>query len=128
MSAVTLLLELHARGIAVDVAGGHIRCRHRPGALPPELAGRVRARRGEVLALLADPDVLREAAARAIFDAEPDEGKRPEGEVTQEGLRCRACRSERDPEMTVCPVCHPPLGRTIQEVKSVRRTPGEDVT
>ncbi len=112
MSAVTLLLELHERGIAVDIADGHIRCRHRPGALPAELAGRVRARRGEVLALLADPDALREAAAWVIFDAEPDgEGKRPEGEGTPERLRCRACRSERELEMAVCPVCHPAVGQ-----------------
>ena len=96
MSAPALLLELRARGVAVDAAHGKIRCRHKPGALPPELAERVRARRGEVLALLADPDSLRLAAARGIFDAEPDQ------------LSCRACGTVREPRPGICPVCHPP--------------------
>ncbi len=80
MSAAGLLLELRARNIAVDAVDGHIRCRHRPGALPEELAARVRARREEVLALLADPEALREAAARAIFAAVADgEEAAPDG-------------------------------------------------
>ena len=96
MSAAALLLELLARGIAVDAVDGKIRCRHAPGALPAELADRIRDCRDGVLALLADPDALREAAAREIFDAEP------------EPARCRACGTEHDPNAATCPVCHPP--------------------
>ena len=96
MSAAALLLELRARGIEIDVVDGQIRCRHAPGALPAELAGRVRAQRGEVLALLADPDALRLAVAQAIFDAVPDR------------VRCWACGTERDRRLRACPVCHPP--------------------
>ena len=96
MSAVELLLELRSRGVAVDAVGGKIRCRHTPGALPAELAERVRARREEVLALLADPDALRVAAAQEMFDAEP------------EPVRCRACGTKRGAGVVACPVCHPP--------------------
>ena len=98
MSAAALLLELRARGIAVDAADGMIRCRHVPGALPAELGERVRARRGEVLALLADPDALRADAAALIFAA--GEG----------GVSCRACGAEREAGPGPCPVCHPPAG------------------
>jgi hypothetical protein len=99
VSAIELLLELRRRGIAVDAVGGKVRCRHRPGALPAELAARVRAQRAEVLALLADPDALREAAARAIFGA------------GEHAVCCRACETEHDPGGPVCPVCHPPARR-----------------
>ena len=95
MSAVGLLLELRARGIEVDAVGGRIRCRHAPGALPDELAARVRARRGEVLALLADPDALRAEAAGLIFGA------------GEEVVPCRACGVERGAVARPCPVCHP---------------------
>ena len=98
MSAAALLLELRARGIAVDAVEVMVRCRHAPGALPAELAARVRARRGEVLALLADPDALRAEAAALIFAAE-------EGVVS-----CRACGSECNAAVAVCPVCHPSAG------------------
>jgi hypothetical protein len=97
VSAVGLLLELGQRGVAVDAAGGRIRCRHAPGALPGELAEQVRVARGEVLALLGDPDALRVAAAAAVFDAE---------EVL---VRCRACGAERGAGTPPCPVCHPPV-------------------
>lgn len=96
MSAVGLLLELRALDIAVDIMDGQVRCRHAPGALPAELADRVRARRDEVLALLADPDALRAAVARALFDAE------------EELVRCRACGTARGAGAATCPVCHPP--------------------
>ena len=109
MSAVGLLLELRARAVAVDAVDGKIRCRHAPGALPAELAERVRARREEVLALLADPDALREAAAREIFDAAPDGQVRPLAEAgpAPGPARCFACGCERGEEVAVCPVCHP---------------------
>ena len=96
MSAVGLLLELAALGIRVDAVDGQIRCRHSAGALPAELAERVRARRGAVLALLADPDELRAAMARELFDAE------------EESVRCRACGTERHDGLATCPLCHPP--------------------
>lgn len=95
VSAAGLLLELRHRGIEVDAVDGRIRCRHAPGALPAELAVRVRARRGEVLALLIDPDALRVAVAAAIFDAE------------EAVVRCRACGTERDAGASACPVCRP---------------------
>ena len=96
MSAAALLLELRARGIEVDAADGKVRCRHAPGALPAELAARVRGRRDEVLLLLADPDALLVAVARGLFAAE------------EELVRCRACGTDRDAGRATCPVCHPP--------------------
>ena len=99
MSAAGLLLELAARGIGVDAHDGMVRCRHRHGALPDELAARVRARRDEVLALLADPDALRLAAVWELFGAEPDLL-----------IRCRTCGTERGAGTRACPVCHPRPG------------------
>ena len=98
MSAAGLLLELTALGIEVDAHGGMVRCRHAPRTLPAELAARVRARRQEVLALLADPDALRLAAARELFGA------------AEERVRCRACGTERGATTPTCPVCHPRPG------------------
>lgn len=74
MTAAAVLLELLARGVAVDAVGGYLRCRHAEGALSPGLAARVREHREAILALLADRDALRLAMATAIFDAEPVEG------------------------------------------------------
>jgi len=112
VSAVEVLLELRARNIAVDAVDGKIRCRHRPGALPPELAARVRARRAEVLALLADPEALREAAARAIFGAEADDdGRRSAVDAGSPDPRhCFACGGARFAPDDVCLVCHPRPG------------------
>ena len=98
MSAAGLLLELRARGVAVDAVDGMVRCRHAPGALQSELAARVRARREEVLALLADPDALRAEAAALIFGA------------GEEVVPCRACGAERGAAAGPCPVCHPRPG------------------
>ena len=111
MSAVELLLELRARNIDVDALDGHVRCRHAPGALPSELADRVRAKRLEVLALLADPDELREAAARAVFGADADGGAHtpaPAGRGTTD--RCFACGGARFAPDGVCLACHPGPG------------------
>ena len=121
MSAVGLLLELRARNIAVDAAGDRVRCRHRPGALPADLADQVRAQRAAVLALLADPDALRASAAEAVFDAVPE--ARPllstAGEAIPSPPRCRACGHERAASGPACPVCHPqlePHGRPTEGV------------
>ena len=110
MSAAGLLLELRARGIEVDAVGGRIRCRHAPGVLPPALAARVRARREEILALLADPEALREAAARAIFGAEADGGDEPQWATAVDRGRCFACGGARFAPDGVCLVCHPRPG------------------
>ena len=112
MSAVGLLLELRARNIDVDTVDGHVRCRHRPGALLPELAERVRARRAEVLALLADPDALREAAARAIFSAAADGDARPPAVDADppDPPRCFACGGAQFAPDGVCLTCHPRPG------------------
>lgn len=110
MSAVALLLELREAGVAVDVVEGRIRCRHRPGVLPSELSDRVRERRAEILALLADPDTLREAVARVVFDAAADGGaKNGAMKDANPGARiCYACGHEYGTEVAVCPRCHPP--------------------
>jgi len=113
VSAVALLLELRAQGIAVDAAGDRVRCRHRPGALPADLADRVRAHRAAVLALLADPDALRAAAAEAVFDAAPEAcpAAGTVGESIHRPPRCRACGHE-GAAGPACPVCHPPAPST----------------
>jgi len=109
VSAVALLLELREAGVAVDVVEGRIRCRHRPEALSPDLAERVRGRRSELLTLLADPAALREAVARWIFEAEADGATgMPTGKAIRVATRgCYACGQERDVEGAVCQVCHP---------------------
>jgi hypothetical protein len=109
VSAVKLLLELRDHHVVVDVVEGQIRCRHRPGALPTGLAERVRARRGEILALLAEPDALREAVARLLFGGESDKGpSERSGKDTQMAARaCFACGQEQSSGAAVCTICHP---------------------
>lgn len=111
MSAIAILLELHRQGIVIDLVGDRIRCRHAPGALTPALATRVRAHRGEVISLLADPDALRLVAAQAIFDARIDRvtSNTPASSEEQPApMRCWACGLERVSRVTPCSRCHPP--------------------
>lgn len=110
MSAVAVLLDLAQRDIRVDLVGDRIRCRYAPGALAPELAGRVRARRREVIELLADPNALRLAAAQAIFGGVECEGTDTvaPAENVPPTIQCWACGLERSRTTLPCPRCHPP--------------------
>lgn len=111
MSAAAILLDLVQRGIAVDLVGDRIRCRHAPGVLTLELAGRVRGHRCAVIALLTDPNALRLAAAQAIFGGiDGGEGTGAVAPVEEQPttVRCWACGLERSRTTLPCRRCHPP--------------------
>ena len=99
MSAIIVLLNARRAGIVIDAVGGRLRCRARSGVLTPEMQRRLRAHRDELLALVADPDALRYAAAQEIFDAEPV--------AAPDVVRCYACGFTRNAERHACPICHP---------------------
>ena len=103
MSAAALLADLAAAGVVLWADGDALRYRAPAGTMTADRPDLLREHKTEIARLLADPDALRVAAAIAIFDAEPV--RSPIAAV--EPARCFACGTERPPDGTACPTCHP---------------------
>ena len=93
MTPAGLIVELVGDGVELWAEGDRLRYRADPGVVTPRRVGLLRDHKADLLRLLADPDALREEAARAIFDAEPDPAAaaapgelRPDDEAAMDAL------------------------------------------
>ncbi len=99
MSPAELLADLRKRHVVLSLDGDQLRYRGPGDAVTPDVVAQLREHKAALVGLLTvtaakDAERARFEAAMATFDLEL--------------IRCRACGLERNPELVVCPTCHPP--------------------
>lgn len=109
MNPEALLSELRARGVRLEADGERLRWRAPTGVMTVTLLRAVQAHKPVLLMLVregARRDAQRLRAAEVIFDGEPM--RRGRDGAWHAPARCYACGTVRAPNISVCPVCHPP--------------------
>ncbi len=99
MNPADLLADLRKRRVVLSLDGHRLRYRGSEDAVTPDVVEQLRKHKAALVGMLTaaaaeDAERLRFEAAMATFDLEL--------------IRCRACGLERNPEIAVCPTCHPP--------------------